>query len=210
MGEGDLEEEGQPDENEDDVPDSAPVVMLDGFTVAQSNYHNFANGLRWGPDGWLYGRCGHSCPGRVGAPGTPDEERVPIEGGIWRFHPERKVFEVLTHGTTNPWGHDWDRNGELFFINTVNGHLWHGISGAHFTESFGADPNPYAYERIDTQDDVKSGFTRDREEDRILNVVGIQFKPHPQVVLKLDYRNIASKGSGQKADEVEFGFGYVF
>ncbi|MEM1441758.1 MAG: PVC-type heme-binding CxxCH protein [Verrucomicrobiota bacterium] len=142
-----------PDRDGDDVPDAAPEVVLDGFTVAQSNYHNFANGLRWGPDGWLYGRCGHSCPGNVGVPGTPDEERIPIEGGIWRFHPERKTFEVLTHGTTNPWGHDWDRHGELFFINTVNGHLWHGIAGAHFTESFGADPNPWAYERIDTHAD---------------------------------------------------------
>ncbi|MEM6916186.1 MAG: PVC-type heme-binding CxxCH protein, partial [Verrucomicrobiota bacterium] len=142
-----------PDRDADDVPDSAPEVVLDGFTVAQSNYHNFANGLRWGPDGWLYGRCGHSCPGLVGVPGTPEEERIPIEGGIWRFHPERKAFEVLTHGTTNPWGHDWDRNGELFFINTVNGHLWHGIAGAHFTENFGADPNPWVYERIDTHAD---------------------------------------------------------
>ena len=142
-----------PDANQDDVPDSEPEVVLDGFTVAQSNYHNFANGLRWGPDGWLYGRCGHSCPGNVGIPGTPEAERIPIEGGIWRFHPEREVFEVLTHGTTNPWGHDWDRHGELFFINTVNGHLWHGIHGAHFTESFGADPNPYVYERIDTHAD---------------------------------------------------------
>lgn len=142
-----------PDEDGDDVPDSEPVVKLDGFTVAQSNYHNFANGLRWGPDGWLYGRVGHSCPGKVGVPGTPDEERIPIKGGIWRYHPEREVFEILTHGTTNPWGHDWDRNGELFFINTVNGHLWHGITGAHFTESFGADPNPYVYERIDTHAD---------------------------------------------------------
>ena len=142
-----------PDENGDDIPDSEPVVKLDGFTVAQSNYHNFANGLRWGPDGWLYGRCGHSCPGKIGKPGTPEEERIPIKGGVWRYHPEREVFEQLTHGTTNPWGHDWDRNGELFFINTVNGHLWHGITGAHFTESFGADPNPYVYERIDTHAD---------------------------------------------------------
>ncbi|MDF1861394.1 MAG: c-type cytochrome [Verrucomicrobiales bacterium] len=142
-----------PDRDEDDKPDGAPEVVLDGFTVAQSNYHNFANGLRWGPDGWLYGRCGHSCPGKVGVPGTPESERIPMKGGIWRYHPERKVFEMLTHGTTNPWGHDWDRNGELFFINTVNGHLWHGIHGAHFTESFGADPNPFVYERIDTHAD---------------------------------------------------------
>ncbi|MEM7600949.1 MAG: PVC-type heme-binding CxxCH protein [Verrucomicrobiota bacterium] len=142
-----------PDENEDDIPDREPEVILDGFTVGESSYHNFANGLRWGPDGWLYGRCGHSCPGRVGVPGAPDEERIPIKGGIWRFHPERQVFEGITHGTTNPWGHDWDRYGELFFINTVNGHLWHGIAGAHFPESFGADPNPFVYERIDTHAD---------------------------------------------------------
>ena len=51
-----------PDVNQDDLPDSEPQVILDGFTVAQSNYHNLANGLRWGPDGWLYGRCGGSCP----------------------------------------------------------------------------------------------------------------------------------------------------
>ena len=142
-----------PDADGDDVPDAEPEVVLDGFTVAEANYHNFANGLRWGPDSWLYGRVGHSCPGRVGAPGTPDGDRIPMKGGIWRYHPERRVFEMLTHGTTNPWGHDWDRHGELFFINTVNGHLWHGIQGAHFKESSGADPNRYFYDRIDRHAD---------------------------------------------------------
>jgi putative membrane-bound dehydrogenase-like protein len=142
-----------PDANGDDIPDGEPEVILDGFTIAEANYHNFANGLRWGPDSWLYGRCGHSCPGKVGVPGTPEKKRTPIEGGIWRYHPDRKVFEGISHGTTNPWGHDWDRHGELFFINTVNGHLWHGIPGAHFKESFGADPNPVIYERLDMHAD---------------------------------------------------------
>lgn len=137
-----------PDANNDDVPDSEPQVILDGFTVAQNNYHNLANGLRWGPDGWLYGRCGGSCPGKVGLPGTADDQRVPIEGGIWRFHPTRKTFEVLCHGTTNPWGHDWDEHGELFFINTVNGHLWHMIPGAHFDRPFAPSPNKLVYEPI--------------------------------------------------------------
>ena len=116
--------------------------------MAKDNYHNFANGLRWGPDGWLYGRCGHSCPGRLGVPGTPDEQRIPMKGGIWRFHPERKIVEVLTHGTTNPWGHDWDANGEMFFINTVTGHLWHLIPGAHLMDS--STLNPLVYEKLDT------------------------------------------------------------
>ncbi|MCC9600360.1 c-type cytochrome [Stieleria sp. JC731] len=138
-----------PDADQDDVPDGPPQVVLDGFTVADANYHNFANGLRWGPDGWLYGRSGHSCPGEIGLPGTPQEKRVPIDGGIWRYHPDWKTVEVLTHGTVNPWGHDWDADGELFFINTVIGHLWHCMPGAHFIESFGESPNPLVYERLD-------------------------------------------------------------
>jgi len=137
-----------PDANGDDIPDGPPQVVLDGFTVAEANYHNFANGLRFGPDGWLYGRCGHSCPGILGVPGTPDDKRVPMKGGIWRYHPEAKVVEVLTHGTTNPWGHDWDENGEMFFINTVTGHLWHLIHGAHLVDT--NTPNPLIYEKLDT------------------------------------------------------------
>jgi putative membrane-bound dehydrogenase-like protein len=142
-----------PDKDGDDKPDGAPTVVLDGFTVPAENYHNFANGLRWGPDGWLYGRCGASSPGMIGEPGTPNDDRIPINGGMWRYHPKSKRFEALNHGTTNPWGHDWDANGELFFINTVNGHLWHSIPGAHFVRPHTVDPNPRVYETIDQHAD---------------------------------------------------------
>jgi len=142
-----------PDADGDDVPDGEPVVILDGFTVAKDNYHNFANGLRWGPDGWLYGRCGHSCPANIGLPDAPEDQRVPMKGGIWRYHPERKVVEVVVHGTTNPWGHDWDEHGEGFFINVVHGHLWHLIPGAHFRESGGVSSNPHVFERLDMHAD---------------------------------------------------------
>ena len=138
-----------PDAELDGVPDGPAQVMLDGFDVAQDNYHNFANGLKFGPDGWLYGRCGHSCPGKLGVPGTTAEKRVPIDGGIWRYNTTSHVVEVLCHGTVNPWGHDWDKHGELFFINTVIGHLWHMMPGAHFKESFGESINPYVYQRLD-------------------------------------------------------------
>lgn len=138
-----------PDRDHDDVPDNDGEVVLDGFEVAQANYHNFANGLRFGPDGWLYGRCGGSCPGRIGKPGTPDDQRLALEGGIWRYHPATGQTEVLTTGTTNPWGHDWNRDGEMFFVNTVNGHLWHMIPGAHFTRPFTLDPNTRTYDLID-------------------------------------------------------------
>jgi len=142
-----------PDRDGNDVPDGPAEVVLDGFTVATENHHTFANGLRWGPDGWLYGRCGASSPGQIGAPGTPDAGRIPIRGGLWRYHPVHKQFEVLCHGTTNPWGHDWNALGEAFFINTVNGHLWHMIPGAHFARPHTIEPNPRAYAIIDQHAD---------------------------------------------------------
>jgi hypothetical protein len=45
-------------------------------------------------------------------------------------------------------GHDWDANGEMFFINTVTGHLWHLIHGAHLVDS--NTLNPLIYEKLDT------------------------------------------------------------
>jgi putative membrane-bound dehydrogenase-like protein len=142
-----------PDKDASGLSGGTPQVVLDGFTVPSENYHNFANGLSWGPDGWLYGRCGASCPGDVGVPGTPAEKRVPMRGTMWRYNPQTKVFEALSSGTTNPWGHDWDENGELFFVNTVNGHLWHGITGAHFMRPHTLDPNPHVYGLIDQHAD---------------------------------------------------------
>ncbi|MGH7946856.1 MAG: PVC-type heme-binding CxxCH protein, partial [Opitutaceae bacterium] len=142
-----------PDRDQDGVPDGDAEVVLDGFTIPSENYHTFANGLRFGPDGWLYGRCGASSPGELGAPGMPKQARVPLRGTMWRYHPERKVVEVLSSGTTNPWGHDWDAHGELFFINTVNGHLWHGITGAHYVRAHTLDANPHTYALIDMHAD---------------------------------------------------------
>ena len=142
-----------PDRDGDDVPDGPPQVLLDGFETSTENYHNCASGLKWGPDGWLYGRCGASSPGLIGPPGSKNTERVPLYGGIWRYHPARRVFETICHGTTNPWGHDWDRHGELFFTNTVTGHLFHMLPGAHYTRSSTITPHPWVYAPIDTHAD---------------------------------------------------------
>lgn len=142
-----------PDADADDKPDGPAQVVLDGFGVPSDNYHTIANGLKWGPDGWIYGRCGASSAGLIGAPGTTDDERIPLNGGLWRFHPERKTFEAVAHGTTNPWGHDWNEVGEPFFINTVNGHFWHAFAGAHFRRPHTQDPNPRVYEVIATHAD---------------------------------------------------------
>ena len=146
-----------PDENGDGIPDGPPQIVLDGFEH-QAGRHTVANGLRWGPDGWLYGRHGIQSTSRIGPPGTPDEKRTAMNVGIWRYHPARHVTEVVAQGTTNPWGMDWDARGELFFINTVIGHLWHVIPGAHYRRMYGDDPAAHIYEPIEqTADHVHWG-----------------------------------------------------
>ena len=136
------------DKNGDDQPDGEPQVILDGFDNDKVR-HNIVNGLRWGPDGWLYGRHGILGPGsKVGTPGTPAAKRTDIQCGIWRYHPTRKIFDVVCHGTTNPWGHDWDENGQLFFINTVIGHLWHVVPGARYQRMYGQHYDKHLYELI--------------------------------------------------------------
>ncbi len=136
-----------PDKNGDDVPDGPPEVLLDGFNFKTIG-HNIVNGLRWGPDGWLYGRHGITDTSSIGAPGTAEKDRTRMNCGIFRYHPITRKFEVVLNGGTNSWGHDWDANGEMFWINTVIGHLWHGIPGAYYDRMFGTHLNPHVYETI--------------------------------------------------------------
>ncbi|YCM44630.1 PVC-type heme-binding CxxCH protein [Verrucomicrobiaceae bacterium 227] len=153
-----------PDRDGDDRPDSEPEIRLDGFDFAASR-HTMANGLRWGPDGWLYGRQGILGTSQVGAPGTPAGKRTRVNVGIWRYHPTRGSFEVVSDGTTNPWGMDWNEYGDAFFINTVIGHLWQAIPGAHFTRMFGEDRNPHVYQLIDQHADHVHWDTREKWSD---------------------------------------------
>jgi putative membrane-bound dehydrogenase-like protein len=135
------------DSDRDDKPDSTARIVLDGFDHKNSG-HTMANGLRWGPDGWLYGRQGILGTSLIGKPGLPDDQRTRVNTGIWRYHPQRGTTELVCEGTTNPWGMDWNAHGEAFFINTVIGHLWHVIPGAHYERMFGEDHNPHVYELI--------------------------------------------------------------
>ncbi len=141
-----------PDVNRDDIPDGKPIVVLDGWDESAVR-HNIVNGLKWGPDGWLYGRHGILATSQVGKPGATPSQRVPINCGIWRYHPTRGLFEAVAHGTTNSWGFDYDEHGEMFFINTVIGHLWHVVPGAHYRRMYGTDLNPYVYQLIEQSAD---------------------------------------------------------
>lgn len=135
-----------PDANYDDQPDGDPEVLLDGWDLGSQ--HNVFNSLTWGPDGWLYGCNGILAKSHVGAPGTPKEKRTPINCGVWRFHPRKHIFEVVAHGTTNPWGIAFNEAGQMFVANCVIKHLFHIIPGARYERMFGQDFNPYAFELI--------------------------------------------------------------
>ncbi len=67
----------------------------------------------------------------------------------------------------------------------------------------------FRYEYVDTQNKIPGSFARDRSQPRRLYVPGIQFRPHPEVVLKLDYRNVEN-WEGEIADEISLGLGLVF
>lgn len=123
-----------PDADGDMKPDGTPVIHLTNWST--SGRWNMVNGLAFGPDGWLYGRLGQlgaSSP-RSTKGGSPGR----LSGGIWRYHPPSGKFEAVAHGMTNPWGMDWNEDGELFVSGNCNGHLWHIVGGSLYEWGFGA------------------------------------------------------------------------
>ncbi len=137
-----------PDKNGDDIPDSKPQILLDGWGYHDT--HETLNSFIWGPDGWLYGCHGVFTHSRVGKPGCKDEDRIPINAGIWRYHPTRHTFEVFAHGTSNPWGVDFNDHGQCFLTCCVIPHLFHIIQGGKYRRQAGNHFNPYVYDDIKT------------------------------------------------------------
>jgi putative membrane-bound dehydrogenase-like protein len=122
------------------------TILLDGFGYQDT--HETLNSFIWGPDGWLYGCHGVFTHSRVGKPGTPDKDRVPINAGIWRYHPKTQKFEVFAEGTSNPWGFDYDENGSGFLTACVIPHLFHIVPGGLYIRQAGQNFNRYAYGEI--------------------------------------------------------------
>ena len=65
------------------------------------------------------------------------------------------------------------------------------------------------YERYNTQDSVPTGFTADPNNDKTIWTVGLNFKPHSNVVLKADYQFRDNEGDGEP-DRLELGLGFIF
>ena len=136
------------DKDGDDKPDAAPEVVLDGW--AHDDMHEILNSFAWGPDGWLYGTQGVFTYSKVGKPGAPDSERVPFNAGVWRLHPQTRKFEAFAHGTSNPWGVDWNDYGQCFITACVIPHLYHVALGGLYQRQAGKHFNEFAYDDIKT------------------------------------------------------------
>lgn len=131
-----------------DKPAGPPQILLDGWGYQDT--HETLNNLRWGPDGWLYGTHGVFTHSNVGKPGAADEQRQKMNGGVWRYHPTLHKFEVVAHGTSNPWGIDFNDYGHTFITVCVIPHMFHVIQGGRYLRQAGKHFNPYTYDDIKT------------------------------------------------------------
>lgn len=130
-----------------DVPPGA-TVLLDGF--GWQDTHETLNSFIWGPDGWLYGCHGVFTHSRIGKPGTPDDERVPMNAAVWRYHPVKHLFEVFAWGTSNPWGVDFNAEGQAFITACVIPHLFHILPGGRYERQAGQHFDKYAFDDLKT------------------------------------------------------------
>ncbi len=135
-----------PDRNRDDVPDGDPDVLLSGFGLEDT--HSVANSLRWGPDGWLYGAQGSTVSAAVKRPG--DKTAIHSQGqNIWRYHPEKKQYEIFAEGGGNAFNVEIDAQGRIFSgHNGGNTRGFHYQQGAYLQKGFGKHgplSNPYSF-----------------------------------------------------------------
>jgi len=153
-----------PDRDGDDKADLAEIeVRLTGWGI--QDRHETLNSLHWGPDGWLYGLQGYATSSKVRKPSGkgrlykhkepfPEDiltgDGVDINGGVWRYHPTKDLFEIVAHGFSNPWGIDHDAKGQLLVSACVIPHLWHVIPGGIYHRQGGQHFNPYVYSDIKT------------------------------------------------------------
>ena len=142
-----------PDKNGDDIPDGDPEVHLAGFGFEDT--HSVANGIAWGPDGWLYGAQGSTVSCRVTRPGIdpPGAPGQYFEGCmVWRYNPDTREFEIFAEGGGNVFGLEFDTAGRLF-----SGHNGGGTRGFHYVQNgfylkqgkspgkFGPPDNPFSF-----------------------------------------------------------------
>ena len=137
------------DRDGDDIPDGAPEVHLSGFGLEDT--HSIANSLVFAPDGWLYGAQGSTVSASIIRPGidSPEQAVKSMGQNIWRYHPERRIYEIFAEGGGNAFGVEVDSRGRVYSgHNGGDTRGFHYVQGAYYRKSWGkhgALTNPYAY-----------------------------------------------------------------
>lgn len=133
------------DTNGDDKADEKKIVMT-GFGM--EDRHELLNSFAWGPDGALHMTHGVFTFSKVKNPDAPDAPEVLMTAAVGRFFPKTKRFEIVSEGTSNPWGVDWDAAGNAFVSACVIDHMFHMAPGGIYVRQAGNPPFPYGYELI--------------------------------------------------------------
>jgi len=121
----DTRDAGKPDKQ---------TVILNGF--GRHDRHELPNSLTWGPDGWLYGMNGVFNDAKV----ENDGRVFDFTCAIWRWHPRTHKFELFAQGTSNPWGLDYNRQGDWFISCCVIDHLFHVTQSGYYLRQGGPYP----------------------------------------------------------------------
>jgi putative membrane-bound dehydrogenase-like protein len=136
-----------PTKDNADTPTGDPVVHLQGFGLEDT--HSCANSLRWGPDGWLYGAHGSTVSAHITIPGQKNPPVQMIGQHIWRYHPEKKRFEIYAEGGGNAFGIEIDDVGRVYSgHNGGDTRGFHYVQGGSYRKGFekhGVLANPYSF-----------------------------------------------------------------
>src|SRR5829696_7489674 len=78
---------------------------------------------------------------------------------VWRYHPQTKKFELFAEGTSNPWGLDYNRQGDWFLSCCVIDHMFHMTQSGYYLRQGGPyPPNTIHLPSITTQNHQKAAY----------------------------------------------------
>src|SRR5580765_4922166 len=122
---------------EKDGKEVSREVVLTGF--GRTDTHELPNSLTWGPDGWLYGLNGVFNQCRIR---SNNGREYKFNCALWRVHPRTHEFQIVSEGTSNPYGIAWDREGSAIVeaCHWANDHLFHFVETGHYQRQAGAFP----------------------------------------------------------------------
>jgi putative heme-binding domain-containing protein len=122
---------------EKDGKEVSREVVLTGF--GRTDTHELPNSLTWGPDGWLYGLNGVFNQCRVR---SNNGKEYQFNCALWRVHPRTHEFQVISEGTSNPYGVAWDTEGSAIVeaCHWANDHLFHFVETGHYQRQAGTFP----------------------------------------------------------------------